>query len=34
MMMMMIGLVETLFDFIFKHFQWNDEDDHDDDDEQ
>ena len=32
-MMMMIGLVETLLDFIFKHFQRNDDDDYDDDDE-
>ena len=31
---MMIGLVKLWFDFIFNHFQWNEDDDHDDDDEQ
>ena len=34
MMMMMIGLVETLLRFYFQAFSWNDDDDHDDDDEQ
>ena len=29
----MIGLVETLLDFIFKHLQWNDDDDQDYDDD-